>query len=119
MENLLTATQLGERLGLRPRTLIRWAGKGLIPAVKPTQRVVRFEYAAVLEALRTPATNKLDKQPDVPPPPLPAACQRCSSRQKAGLPGPRLADLCQGCPFVLDGRDWLKRCSEGGRETSR
>lgn len=118
MENLLTAKQLGERLGLRPRTLVRWAGKGLIPAVKPTQRVVRFEYAAVLEALRTPATNKPDKQLDVPPPPLPAACQRCSRRQQAGLPGPRL-DLCQGCYCMLDAVAWLKRCSEGGRDTSR
>lgn len=119
MQNLLTARQLGERLGLRPRTLIRWAGEGRIPALRATQRVIRFDLADVMEALKTPATNKPDKQPDVPAPPLPAACQRCSRRQKAGLPGPRLADLCQGCPFVLDGRDWLKRCSEGGRDTSR
>lgn len=53
MDNrLLTAEEVAKRLGVRPSTIKAWARHGLIPSLRPTQRVVRFEASAVEAALR-------------------------------------------------------------------
>lgn len=52
-EDLLTANELAERLRLRPRTIREWARRGLIPAIRLSPKVVRYELAAVLEAMTT------------------------------------------------------------------
>ncbi|HTU19230.1 MAG TPA: helix-turn-helix domain-containing protein [Gemmataceae bacterium] len=49
---LLTAIQLAERLNLRPSTVRVWARRGRIPAVRLSPKVVRFDWLAVLTALR-------------------------------------------------------------------
>jgi excisionase family DNA binding protein len=49
---LLTADQLAERLHLRPRTVQAWARQGRIPVVRLSPKVVRFDWAAVLTAIR-------------------------------------------------------------------
>jgi excisionase family DNA binding protein len=48
---LLTISQLAERLRLKPRTVQGWARQGRIPAVKLSAKVVRFSWRAVLAAL--------------------------------------------------------------------
>jgi excisionase family DNA binding protein len=49
---LMTVGQLAERLHLRPRTVQAWARQGRIPAIRLSAKVVRFDWAAVLAALR-------------------------------------------------------------------
>ncbi len=49
---LLTTGQLAERLHLRPRTVQAWARQGRIPTVRLSAKVVRFDWLAVLAALR-------------------------------------------------------------------
>jgi excisionase family DNA binding protein len=49
---LLTKTQLAARLSVAPRTVQAWARSGKIPAVKITAKVVRFDWQAVVAAIR-------------------------------------------------------------------
>ena len=48
---LLTAAELAARLRVRPGTIQTWARHGLIPKVKLTAKVVRFDPEAVIEAI--------------------------------------------------------------------
>lgn len=48
---LVRAEEVAVRLGIRPSTVKSWAREGLIPCVRPTQRVIRFDLAAVEAAL--------------------------------------------------------------------
>jgi excisionase family DNA binding protein len=50
---LLTYGQLAERLHLKPRTVQAWVRQGRIPTVRLSAKVVRFDWLAVLAALRT------------------------------------------------------------------
>jgi excisionase family DNA binding protein len=49
---LLTADELAARLHLRPSTIRRWRREGRIPAVRPTPKVVRYDLAEVVRAMR-------------------------------------------------------------------
>ena len=49
---LLTAEELAERLRVRPSTIRLWAREGLIPVVKIGAKVLRFDVADVLAALK-------------------------------------------------------------------
>lgn len=55
---MLTADQVAERLHIRPRTVKAWASQGRIPTVRLSPKVVRFDWAAVLAALRDQAKPK-------------------------------------------------------------
>jgi excisionase family DNA binding protein len=55
---LLTVNQLAERLQVRPRTVQKWARSGRLPAVLLSPKVVRFDWAAVLAALRGRAKSQ-------------------------------------------------------------
>jgi predicted site-specific integrase-resolvase len=56
--DLLTADQLAERLHIRPRTVQTWARQGRIPTLKLSPKVVRFDWFAVLAALREHAKRR-------------------------------------------------------------
>lgn len=46
------AQGIAVRLGVSPETVRLWARRGLIPAVRITRKVVRFEWERVVAALR-------------------------------------------------------------------
>jgi excisionase family DNA binding protein len=50
--DLLTAEDLAARLRSRPSTIRRWARAGRIPAVRVTAKVVRYDLAEVMRAMR-------------------------------------------------------------------
>ena len=52
MKALITAVDLGERIGVRASTIRSWARKGVIPVVRISHKVIRFDYEVVLEALQ-------------------------------------------------------------------
>lgn len=51
-DDLLTAEELAERLAVSPRTIIEWAKSGRIPEVRASERIRRFDYKDVIEALK-------------------------------------------------------------------
>ncbi len=50
-DRFLTPEELAACLRLRPSTVKSWAREGRIPCIRPSQRVVRFDLAAVGAAL--------------------------------------------------------------------
>ena len=53
MDNdLLTAEQLAERLGVKPRTVKEWLRAGLIPATRLTPKVIRYDLEQVVTVLK-------------------------------------------------------------------
>ena len=49
---LLTSVQLAERLGLRPDTIRLWTRANIIPAIRITGKVIRYDPIEVNSALR-------------------------------------------------------------------
>jgi excisionase family DNA binding protein len=58
---LITARQLGEQLKVSTITVRRWARAGLIPSITLPRIGVRFDYAAVLAALREGTGKAVDR----------------------------------------------------------
>jgi len=58
---LLTSVQLAERLGLRPNTIRNWARENIIPAIRITGKVVRFDPLQVDRALRNRSDDRSKK----------------------------------------------------------
>jgi len=52
MCELVTADELAARLRVRPDTVRRWARTKLIPAIRVSAKVMRFDPADVIRALR-------------------------------------------------------------------
>ena len=53
---LLTATELAERLRVSPETVRSWARRGCIPTMRLSRKAIRYNLEAVLAALSaTPA----------------------------------------------------------------
>ena len=53
MQNdLLTAEQLADRLGVKPRTVRQWSLDGLIPAKRLTPKVIRYSLDDVVASLQ-------------------------------------------------------------------
>jgi excisionase family DNA binding protein len=50
--DLMTAEQIGSKLAVKPSTIYRWARAGRIPAIRMTDRVIRFSYQSVLAAFQ-------------------------------------------------------------------
>jgi DNA-binding transcriptional MerR regulator len=49
--DLLTADELAGRLQVRPSTIRQWARRGLIPTVRISPKVVRYDLASVVVAV--------------------------------------------------------------------
>jgi len=63
-DNLLTLEELAKRLRLHPVTVRGLKRRGVIPALRIGHRTLRFEYGAVLDALRQagdPAADQAEK----------------------------------------------------------
>ena len=52
MKEYLTATQLADRLQVKPATVHAWHRRGWIPGMRAGRRPVLFDLADVLSALR-------------------------------------------------------------------
>jgi len=50
-DKLCKAEDLAAEYQVEPTTIEKWARQGIIPAVRPTPRVVRFDALAVRKAL--------------------------------------------------------------------
>jgi predicted site-specific integrase-resolvase len=53
---LISAKELGVVCGVHAKTIHEWADAGIIPAIKITQRCVRFDLDKCLEALNRRTT---------------------------------------------------------------
>ena len=51
-KRILTAYELGNFLDLAESTIRKWAKSGLIPVIKPTPKVIRFDVGDVVAALK-------------------------------------------------------------------
>lgn len=47
-----TAEELAERLTLKPKTIREWARQGVIPSLRISPKVIRFDFDEVEEALK-------------------------------------------------------------------
>jgi predicted site-specific integrase-resolvase len=52
MGEIVTTEDLAARLQVRPDTIRRWVGRGLIPVLRVSPKVIRFDLAEVLRVLR-------------------------------------------------------------------
>lgn len=52
MIELLTTAELAERLRVRPRTVQEWTKRQIIPAIRFSHKVVRYDFGEVVGALR-------------------------------------------------------------------
>ena len=64
MKELLTAEEVADRLKVRPATVKAWGQKGLIPVIRLTPKVVRYDLDAVVAAL---ASHGTDRHPEAAP----------------------------------------------------
>ncbi len=49
---LVTTRELAKRLCVTPETVRAWARRGLIPSIRVSPKVVRYDPGAVIRALR-------------------------------------------------------------------
>ncbi len=52
MAELLTKTEMAERLRVSPATVLLWARYGRIPVVRVNARTLRYDESAVFDSLR-------------------------------------------------------------------
>jgi len=52
MRELLTTEEVAARLRVRPDTIRRWVRRGLIPVLRVSPKVMRFDLAEVVRAFQ-------------------------------------------------------------------
>ncbi len=52
---VLTVDQLADRLQVQRRTILGWVKADIIPVIRPSPKVLRFDPDAVVEALTIPS----------------------------------------------------------------
>lgn len=103
-KRLLTKIQVAGRLGVRPDTVAAWQRRGLIPSIRAGKRVIRFEWDAVLSALRSEAAVTAG-----PSSTDPHRCACCGARRElVGLTSSN-DEICEPCS------EYLQRLTTGGR----
>lgn len=60
---MLTAEELAERLRVKPGTVRVWSRRGLIPRQRLSPKVIRYDLAAVVAALRQRAQQQTGGTP--------------------------------------------------------
>jgi hypothetical protein len=58
--DLIDAKELGRRLMMRPKPVLALARRGEIPCIRVSRKVIRFDYRAVLDALRRRQEERQD-----------------------------------------------------------
>ena len=58
-DELLTAAELGARLRVRPATIRLWTRDGIVPAVRITGKIIRYDVTEVVAALRQRSQQKV------------------------------------------------------------
>jgi len=59
-QELLTADEMAARLRIQPETLRGWARRGFVPRIVASPKVIRFEPAAVIDALKSHRLNETE-----------------------------------------------------------
>lgn len=59
-DELITAEELGKRLRIRPATIRLWTRDGIVPAIRITGKVIRYDAVEVVAALRLRANQAID-----------------------------------------------------------
>jgi excisionase family DNA binding protein len=57
-DDCLTATELAERLRIKPSTVLDWQRTGRIPSIRITSKVLRFNLGDVMAALKRAAAGE-------------------------------------------------------------
>ena len=61
-QEIVTVGELAKRLHLKPETIRIWARQGLIPSLRPTPKVLRFDMQSVLAAIRKISKRRQNEQ---------------------------------------------------------
>jgi excisionase family DNA binding protein len=56
-DDLLTAVELADRLRVKPETVLAWHRSGRIPSIRLSHKVLRFNLADVVAALKRPVSG--------------------------------------------------------------
>jgi excisionase family DNA binding protein len=56
---LLTAEELAKRLRVTTETIRLWTRRGLIPSLRPTPKVIRYNADAVMQALSATTVGRV------------------------------------------------------------
>lgn len=78
---LITADELARHFGVTAPTVNRWVRRGLIPCVRVTRKVVRFDISKVRDALADRAATKAES---APPPPGDSKSNESAERKARG-----------------------------------
>jgi excisionase family DNA binding protein len=57
-DDLLTATELADRLRVKPSTVLDWQRAGRIPAIRLSHKILRFNLGDVVAALKRSAVGE-------------------------------------------------------------
>ena len=61
-ETVLTVDQLAALLQVRRRTVLGWVKNGVIPVIRPSAKVLRFDPTAVVKALTIPVAPSPERK---------------------------------------------------------
>lgn len=59
MDELVTANELATRLRVRPATIRLWTREGIVPAIRITGKIIRYDPAEVIETLRRQSVTRV------------------------------------------------------------
>ena len=62
MDEFITAEELASKLRIRPATVRRWARERLIPSIRITGKVTRYDYAEVCATLRSRSAREAERE---------------------------------------------------------